>query len=51
LQTTTNLAPNISWEPLFTNQAATPLFFFTNANLLADPRRFFRAIHWPPAGP
>ncbi len=49
LQTTTNLEPVIMWEPLFTNQTATPLFFFTNANLLAEPRRFFRAIHWPPA--
>jgi hypothetical protein len=48
LATKTDLDPAIPWSPLVTNQEFAPMFCFTNANLLADPRRFFRAMPWPP---
>jgi hypothetical protein len=51
LVTATNLAPNTPWLPLATNQGSCLTFVFTNANLLAEPRRFFRAIPWPPLDP
>jgi hypothetical protein len=48
LATKTDLDPAIPWTPLATNQDFSPVFLFTNANLLADPHRFFRALPWPP---
>jgi hypothetical protein len=50
LVTKTNLDVNVPWVPLITNQESCLTFFFTNVNLLADPRRFFRANPWPPPG-
>jgi hypothetical protein len=47
LQTTTNLGSE--WSSLVTNPNPCVLLLFTNN--LADPRRFFRAIPWPPPGP
>ena len=51
LVTKTNLDVSFPWVPLITNQDCCFTFFFTNFNLLADPRRFFRAIPWSPPGP
>jgi len=51
LVTKTDLDASIPWVPLFTNQESCLTFFFTNGNLLADPRRFFHAIPWPTSAP
>jgi subtilisin-like proprotein convertase family protein len=51
LVTKTNLDAAIPWEPVFTNQESCLTFLFTNANMLADPTRFFRAVPWPPPEP
>ena len=47
LQTTTNLGS--AWWSLVTNPNPCVLLLFTNT--LAEPRRFFRAVPWPPPGP
>jgi len=45
LQVTTNLAPPINWQPVFTNLADTNgNWTFTDTNTLASPARFYRAL-------
>jgi hypothetical protein len=51
LVTSTNLDANTPWVPLVTNQESCLTFSYTNVNLIADPRRFFRAVPWSPPGP
>jgi hypothetical protein len=51
LQTATNLNAGQPWISLTTNPASGVTFAYTNAGLLAEPRRFFRAILWSPFGP
>ena len=51
LVTKTDLDPGIPWQPFSTNQGSCLAFPFTNANALTEPRRFFRAVPWLPAGP
>jgi hypothetical protein len=45
LETTTGLGG--AWLPLRTNIDPCVKLVFTNSNVLADPRRFFRAVPWP----
>jgi len=48
LQTATNLAPPVNWQPIVTNAADTNGdWFFTDTNFGRYPRRFYRALLVP----
>jgi hypothetical protein len=36
-----------AWTPLITNPSPCSTFILTNANMLLDAHRFFRAVSWP----
>lgn len=41
-------SPGGTWSPVRTNQNNCRALRYTNSNILLDPKRFFRAVHWSP---